>query len=164
MARVRGMRGYERLSDRDRAEYGRVLEALSRARSSTRPRRLGTAAREAHTSVRTIRKWVPEAVTTDAFGALAATRADRAFRPVSVIQRGGGVVEVSTRGSRRATVASEYAHTLDLYRAGLVGPEAFQRFEGRRIGGVELETDPDRIDELDATGRLDDFEFYADLP
>jgi hypothetical protein len=163
MARVRGSMSYERLSDRERAEYGRVLDALSRARSGSRPRMLTTAAREAHTSVGTIRKWIPEAVTRDAFGRLDATKADRAFRPISVIERGGGVAEVATRGSRRASIASDYAHTLDLYRAGLVGPEAFARFEGERIGGVEIETDPDRIDELEAQGQLDYYEFYADV-
>jgi hypothetical protein len=81
-----------------------------------------------------------------------------------VIERQGGPRTVHTRGYNRAGLASDYAHTLDLYRAGLVGPEAFEPFEGKRIGGVDLETDADRIDELDATGRLDDFEFYADLP
>jgi hypothetical protein len=38
----------------------------------------------------------------------------------------------------------------------------FARFEGKRVGGVELETDADRIEELEGTGMLDDFEFHSE--
>lgn len=163
MARVRGKADYKGLTGRDRVEYARVLNAASQARTHNLTAR--TATRRAHTSVDTVRKWAPELLTKDAFGRLAFTPADRLYRPpISVIERGGEPRTVHTRGYYKARLASDYAHTLDRYRAGLVGPEAFGRFEGKRIGGVELEADPDRIEELDATGRLDDFEFYEDLP
>jgi len=161
--RPHGPRDLDRMSPRDLESYDRALQAVSKARGRL-DRRITPAARASHTTVANVRRWLPEVLRRDAFGAIVASDADRAFRPLQVIERGGGIVDVSTRGSRVASAASTYAHTVDLYRAGLVGPDAFELFEGKRIGGVELETDADRIDELDATGRLDDFEFYQDLP
>jgi hypothetical protein len=161
--RPRGRKGYEELTAYQRSEYRRVLAAVSRTRTEPQ-HRLASAATAEHTTPATVRKWLPEVIRRDVFGRLTVTAADRAFRPVSVIARGRGVIDASTHGSRRATLASRYAHALDLYRAGLAGPEVLTPFEGKRIGGVELETDPDRIDDLDATGLLDDFEFYGDLP
>src|SRR5438093_6271686 len=158
--RPRGRRGYDELTPRQRAEYHRALAAVSRARTEPR-HRLASAAKAEHTTPAMVRKWLPEVIRKDAFGRVTVTAADRAFRPVSMIARGGGPTEVGTRGSRRATLASRYSHALDLYRAGLTGPGVFTPFDGKRIGGVELETDPDRIDELDAIGLLDDWEFYG---
>jgi hypothetical protein len=161
MALIRGRRDLERLSDRDVLEYERVLKAISNKRTG-KARTLSAAAKQAHTTVPTIRKWAPEVVTTDERGRATVKTADRLPRPgIHIIERGGGPRTIYTRGSRRASLASDYDRTLDKYRSGQVGPEAFRKFEGKRVGGIELESDPDRIEDLDATGKLDDFdEFY----
>jgi len=159
MARIRRRSDLDDLSRTERKQLNRVFKAASVGRrEGLKP---GPAARKAHTSITTIEKLAPELLTTDAKGHRTFTPADRLLRPgVSVIERGGGPVVVFTRGSRVASLASDYARTLDRYRAGLVGPEAFARFEGRRIGGVELESSADAIDDLDARGALEDLPFY----
>jgi hypothetical protein len=160
MPRIRGRGDWDALTEGERESYIRALDALSIARLDDLPAR--EAARRAHTSVENIRRWAPDAIGRDSAGRLVVSGADRLFRPIVVIERGGGPVAVDTRGSRMASMASAYARTVDAYRAGLVDRHAFHPFEGMRIGGVELETDPDRIDELEESGALEDYEsFYA---
>jgi hypothetical protein len=161
MPRVRGRQDWNSLTEGERESYARALDALSIARLDQLPAR--EAARQAHTSVENIERWAPDSLTRDSAGRLVIAGADRLFRPITVIQRGGGPVEVATRGSGVASKASAYARTVDAYRAGLVGGHAFEPFEGMRIGGVEVEADPDRIDELENSGALDDWDsLYAD--
>jgi len=152
----------ESLRPHERAEGARALRAAARARRSSSDRLLPPAAAAEHTTVDAVRKWLPGVVQKDDRGRVIVTKADRAYRLVTVIERGGGPVEVSTHGSRVATRASQYANCLRLYRAGLAGPEVFAPFEGKRVGGVELEADADRIDELDAMGELEDFQFHSE--
>ena len=82
-----------------------------------------------------------------------AAAADRMFRPMYVYSA-GQVVPVDVRGSRVASTIGAYhsavQHYLSRGDASRLGA-----FSGKRVGGVELETDLDVIDELARRGEFD---------
>ena len=71
-------------------------------------------------------------------------------------------VAVSVRGSLAASRLSRYWDAIDHYLQ--TGDEVpLQTFRGVRIGGVELETDPDEIDRLAVLGVLSFETIYRDV-
>jgi hypothetical protein len=80
--------------------------------------------------------------------------ADRMLRPMNVIQAGVGSVVVDVRGSRAASTVGSYFNAVDHYLdTGDDGP--LRRFVGVKVGGVELETDPETIEALAFAGLID---------
>lgn len=143
-------------SKRSLEARGRAIEAINLARRKNLTIR--TAARETGVGIPTIHRYASSAITKDAFGRLVPTSADRLRRRIRVVGPEGEMF-VDTRGSRRASMVGEYWNAVRNYL--LTGDEVpLQRFRGQRVARVELETDPDVIDELARRGEVSFEDLY----
>jgi hypothetical protein len=156
-AQVRNESELNNLPPAARKERRRVFRALSDARSEGLT--LAQAARRNGTSVEAIGFWAPGIVARD--GSI--TQSDRLWRPMKAIDTvTQAVVPVEVRGSRVASRLSDYWMAVEHYLD--TGDEApLRSFEGVRIAGVELETEPDVIDYLALLGELSFESIYQDL-
>ena len=83
-------------------------------------------------------------------GHYSATRGDTLRRDLSVLGS-DGYVPVTVRSSKQAQLASEHLIAVGRFlRTG--DTEWLKPFVGKRVGGVELLTDPDRLHELADAG------------
>ncbi len=125
-----------------------VREAALRAVSIMRQDKLdlATAARLAGTTPTAVDFYAGRAF--DDAGRLKA--ADRMLRPMRIYSDGESVV-VDVRGSRVASTIGEYHNAVRAYlnQGDVTG---LARFEGQRVAGRPLETDPDVIDEMARRG------------
>jgi hypothetical protein len=89
---------------------------------------------------------------------------DRSYHGDMRIISTDGVVVRPVRGSRARKLIAEHANAVQRYLRGLdPDGDGLERFVGRRVAGVELETDRDRLDELEREGEFDEFlELYVD--
>lgn len=119
----------------------RAVAVLSRMRN--RGESLSKAARALHTTPRTVRKLVGKQLRRAVSGRYLATTNDRLRREIVVFGR-DGYEPVTVRSSKQAKLASEHLIAVGRFlRTG--DTEWLKRFRGKRIGEVELLTDPDRI-------------------
>jgi hypothetical protein len=90
--------------------------------------------------------------------------ADRSYHGDLRIVSTEGVVERPVRGSNVRRVVSEHANAVQRYLHGDdPNGEGLERFRGRRVAGVQLQADRDRLDELQRRGEFDEFlELYVD--
>lgn len=122
----------------------RALAVLARMRS--RGESLSQATRHEHTTPRTVRKNLGKQLKRDASGRYSATRGDTLRRDLSVLGF-DGYSPVVVRSSRQAHLAADHLVAVDRFlRTG--DTEWLKPFIGKRVGGVELLTDPDRLLEL----------------
>ena len=148
---------WSQLTDRQKDVYDRVLEALSIQRRDKVS--MTEAARDAETSVSTIRKYAPDAVSRSTSGRYRATKADRLVRPMRVVST-EGMIEVIVRGSVVASLNARHANAVKHYlNTGDVS--VLLPFEGKKVAGRVLETDPDKLDELGRRGYLDWLSIYS---
>jgi hypothetical protein len=111
---------------------------------------LSQAARGEHTTPRTVRKLLGRQLKRGTSGHYSATRGDTLRRDLNVL--GYDAYEpVSVRSSKQAQLASEHLIAVNRFlRTG--DTEWLKPFVGKRVGGVELLTDPDRLHELADAG------------
>ncbi len=122
----------------------RALSVLARMRS--RGESLSRAARLEHTTSRTVRKLVGRQLKRGTSGRYSATRGDTLRRDLSVLGF-DGFEPVVVRSSKQAQLASEHLIAVGRFlRTG--DTEWLKPFVGKRVGGVELLTDPDRLREF----------------
>ena len=85
-------------------------------------------------------------------------RANGPFRRVAA-RTPEGVKFINVASSRQASLVSKHNRAVDAYlETGDIGP--LRLFVGKRVAGVELVTDPARIEELARRGVLDFEQFY----
>jgi len=126
----------------------RALAVLARMRS--RGESLSQAARAEHTTPRTVRKIVGKQLKRGTSGRYSATPGDTLRRDLSVLGS-EGYVPVTVHSSKQAQLASEHLIAVGRFlRTG--DTEWLKPFVGKRVGGVELLTDPDRLHELAEAG------------
>ncbi len=144
---VRNRAQLEALRPQSRLAWELSLRTVSLARDENLTVR--TAARRVGVSVETVRSYAGPAVERDAFGRLVPTRADRLYRQMPVIHPDGRVGAIDVRVSRKASKLGEYWNAVKQFAR--TGDESKLRaFQGARVGGVELPTDADTIqDALD---------------
>jgi hypothetical protein len=119
----------------------RTLAVLARMRS--RGESLSQAARLEHTTPRTVRKVVKKQLNRGSSGRYSATRGDTLRRDLSVLAT-DGYQPVVVRSWNQAQLAS--AHLVAVNRFLRTGDEEWLKpFIGKRVGGVQLLTDPDRL-------------------
>lgn len=153
---LRGRRDYERLSPSEREARHRAFEAVGEMRSRGLP--LHAAAKFVGTTPASVRHYADEALVKED-GRYYATISDRAYLRMSVLSR-QGLVDVDTRGSRVRSLVGR--HWNAVRRFGVTGDVSVLRpFEGKRVGGVELATDPDLIEEYIRQGEVDLDDIYA---
>ena len=123
----------------------RALAVLARMRS--RGESLSQAARLERTTPRTVRKIVGKQLKrARASGRYSATRGDTLRRDLSVLGF-DGYEPVVVRSSRQAHLAADHLVAVGRFlRTG--DTEWLKSFIGKRVGGVELLTDPDRLSVL----------------
>jgi hypothetical protein len=112
---------------------------------------LSEAARNEHTTTRTVRRHVGSALIRDPrTGHFVAKNGDTFRRDINVLGY-DGYVPVSVRSSKQAQLASEHLIAVSRFlRTG--DAEWLKPFVGKRVGGVELLTDPNRLRELADAG------------
>ncbi len=126
----------------------RALSVLARMRS--RGESLSQAARLEHTTPRTVRKLLGRQLKRGTSGRYSATRGDTLRRDLNVLGS-EGYVPITVRSSKQAHLASEHLIAVGRFlRTG--DTEWLKPFVGKRVGGVELLTDPDRLHELADAG------------
>ncbi len=142
----------------------RALSVLARMRS--RGESLSQAARFEHTTPRTVRKVLGKQLKRGSSGHYSATSSDTLRRDIYVLGS-DGYVPVVVRSSKQAQLASEHliavGQFLGITPSRLAGdPELLKRFVGKRVVGVELLTDPDRLNELAHAGLIKLDALYRD--
>jgi hypothetical protein len=119
----------------------RVLAVLARMRN--RGESLSEAARHAHTTPHSVRKHAGRQLKRRRSGRYSVKRSDALTRELNVLAR-DGYVPVSVRSSRQAHRASEHLVAVGRFlRTG--DKEWLKPFVGKRVGGVELLTEPKRL-------------------
>ena len=132
----------------DQAARLRALAVLARMRS--RAESLSQAARLEHTTPSTVRNLLGRQLKRGTSGRYSATRGDTLRRDLSVLGF-DGFEPVVVRSSKQARLASD--HLIAVGRFLKTGDaELLKPFVGKRVGGVELLTDPDRLHELADAG------------
>jgi hypothetical protein len=165
--RIRGPRDLQRLRPRSREAFANAAEVVSETR-----RRGTTIAHEVERMRRqglrvsrgSVRRYFGHDLERGPGGWSVAKQSDRSYHGDLRIVSTGGVVERPVRGSRARTLVAEHANAVRRYLHG-DDPEGegLRRFKGRRVAGVELETDLDRLDGLQRQGEFDEFlDLYAD--
>lgn len=129
----------------------RALAVLARMR---RGESLSEATRAEHTTARTVRRLIGKQLRRNASGRYSATRSDTLRRDLSALGF-NGFEPVSVRSWKQAQLASEHLIAVNRFlRTG--DPEWLKPFIKKRVGGVELLTDSDRLLQFaDADLRLD---------
>jgi hypothetical protein len=126
----------------------RSLAVLARVR---RGEPLSRAARSERTTVRTVRKHVGKQLRRDSSGRYRATRGDTFRRNINVLGY-DGYEPVVVRSSKQAQLASQHLIAVARFLRPPGDRELLRPFIGKRVGGVELLTDPDRIEILGDAG------------
>jgi hypothetical protein len=88
-------------------------------------------------------------------------RADRSYHGDMRIISTEGVVVRPVRGSNARRLVAAHANAVQAFLLGLDDGEQVRRFRGRRVAGVELETDLDRLEQHGASGELEFLDLYV---
>ena len=142
-----GRTGNRQALTRHQLTRQRVLAVLARMR---RGESLSQAARLEHTRPRTVLNLIGKQLKRGPTGHYVATSADTLRRDLNVLGF-DGYEPVTVYSSKQAHLASE--HLIAANRFLRTGGEAWLKpFDGKRVGGVELLTDPDRLGVLADAG------------
>jgi hypothetical protein len=133
-----------RIKIRNKAVRQRALAVISRMRR--RGESLSKAARTLHTTPRTVQKFVGKQLRQNESGRYSVNETDRLKRELNVFGPDGYEL-VSVRSFKQAQLASEHLNAVGRFlRTG--DTEWLKPFRGKRIGGIELLTDPDRLNQF----------------
>jgi hypothetical protein len=149
---IRSAKSFASLSKPQRAAYQRTLDALDRMR---RGQSLTAAARKAGTTPRTMRKYA--GATVKRSGSRYKLGRDRMYRPMRVLTNTG--VETVSVSRREANIVGRHWNAVKRWGIHQDSSE-LNKLRGADVGGYELETDLDVIDELAARGELDFEDIY----
>jgi hypothetical protein len=149
---IRSAKSFAKLTHNQRATYQRTLDTLSGMR---RGQSLTAAAREAGTTPRTVRKYAGAAVNRP--GSRYRLGRDRLYRPMRILTNSG--IETVSVGRRDASAVGRYWNAVRRWGIDRDSTEV-DKFRGVSVGGYELETDLDVIDELAARGELEFEDIY----
>lgn len=164
--KIRGPKDLARLSPRGQESFLNSAEAVTEARRNRttiaheveRLRRQGE-----QVSRESVRRFFGQDLERGPGGWSVPKPADRSYHGDLQVISTKGVVARPLRGSRARQLVAEHANAVKAYlRGDDPGGEGLERFGGRRVAGVELETDRDRLEELERRGELDDFILYVD--
>jgi hypothetical protein len=153
---TRGPRVVRSLRASEREARGRALEALSIMRREGVS--LSTAAKRAGTTPNNALRHAGPALERRG-GRYFATIGDRLARLMLVFGRDVGIVTVSVRGSRQASLIGGHWNAVHGYLA-TGSSSALRPYAGKSVAGVEFETDLDVIDELARAGELEFEDIY----
>lgn len=151
----RGQLAALRPSERQARE--RALDALAHMRQ--RRLSLSAAARKAGTTPNTVMKWVGGELAEKSGGRRVVTASDRLARQMRLIST-EGVIDVEVRSSRQASLIGRHMNAVKtLLVTG--DDEPLRAFEGEKVAGHQLETDPEVIEELARVHELSFEDIYS---
>jgi hypothetical protein len=165
--RIRGPRDLARLSSRSQSAFANAAEVVSGAR-----RHGFTIAQEVdiqqslglRISVATVVRYLGHDLERDSRGALVPKPTDRSYHGDMRVTSTQGVLARPLRGSNVRRLVSEHASAVRAYLNGRDPHEArLREFEGKRAGGLLLETDPDQLEFLQDQGELDYLDLYVEV-
>jgi len=155
--KIRNAADRDRLPAQSRDAWERVNDAVAEARrENLRP---ATAAHRLGTTMASWRKYAPETLRMGPLGHLVVTETDRRYTGEMHITSTEGDVVRAIRGSVLRSTVAEHANAVRIYLA-TGDTTGLERFKGARVAGVELETDPDALDEMGRSGELDWLSLY----
>ena len=153
---IRGRSDYEKLSPREQEARHRAFEAISEMRRNGVS--LKVAAHRVGTTPATVQRYASGALTKEG-RRYKATRSDRSYQRMSVLST-EGLRDIDVRGSNARSLAGRHWGAIGRYAA--TGDLAILTpFAGKRVGGIELATDPDLIEEYLRRGELDIDDIYV---
>jgi hypothetical protein len=127
-----------------RAVRQRALAVISRMRR--RGESLSKAAHTLHTTPRTVQKFVGKQLLRTPSGRYSVKESDRLTRELNVFGADGYKL-VSVRSFKQAQLASEHLNAVGRFlRTG--DTEWLKPYRGKRVGGIELLTDSDRLNQF----------------
>ena len=164
--RIRGPRDLARLSPRSREAFANAAHVISESqrRGTTIAEEVVRArAKGMRVSRASVRRYFGHDLERGPGGRVYAKKSDRSYHGNMRIVSTEGLVERAVRGSGARRLVSGHANAVRRYLHG-DDPEGdgLVRFEGKRVGGVWLETDLDRLDLLQRSGEIDFLDLYAD--
>jgi hypothetical protein len=153
---VRGRRDYEALTMSQRTDFNLAFDAIAEMRREGLS--LAAASSLVGTTPSVVRTYAGDLLVKEG-GRYYATPSDRRYRRMNALST-EGPIEVDTRGSQvRSTISK---HWTAMRRYGSTGDETrLAPFEGVRVGGVELATDPDQVMEYLRRGEADVDDIYV---
>jgi len=142
---------------REAEARNRALKVLSLAREG---KRLTFASRRVGISPSTVLRHLPDDFHKQrGKNRYVPSKSDQHIRGINLILSDGKEHTLRVRGSRQATLASDYSNALQRFRAG--DTLALRPFRGKKVAGRKLLTDPKKIKELGDKGVEVDH-FYAE--
>ena len=145
----------EELHPSEREARERALEALSLMRRKGRS--FSEAVREAGTTHNAVFRHAGPALERRA-GRIVTKRSDRLYRRM-VVTSTVGVVEGEPRNAKEASLNARHANAVKR-RVETGDASQLPQYQGKTVGGFELEADPQVIDQLARAGELDFLDIY----
>jgi len=145
---------HEHLRPRAKQARADALQALAKMRHGAS---LTKAAKEAGTTPNTVVRYAGEQLRREG-GRFVASKADRMFRRMKV-ETTEGTQWVGFSGSRQASLVSAHHNAVKHFLA-TGDDEPLRRFAGVVVGGMELETDPAKLEEAGRRGELEYEDIY----
>ena len=156
IGRVNSLAGWKALPPEAQQSRDTALRVVSEMRANGL--KLSLAANKHGATPDSVQFWAGPALTNRTNQATA-TAADRLYRPMRLLTA-DGTIAVDVRGSRVAATIGGYWNAVHHYLAtGDTRP--LQRYEGKRVGGVLLVTDPGVIEHVAHIGELSFESIYA---
>jgi hypothetical protein len=165
--RIRGSSDLAELRPRSREAFLNAAEALTEARREQRTIAAQVEAmreRGIRVSRYAITRFFGHDLERGPGGWSVPRKADRSYHGDLLVISTEGLVARPVRGSRARSLIAAHANSVAGYlRGDDPDGEELLSYRGRSVAGVELETDLDRLDLLQAGGELDGFELYAEV-
>jgi hypothetical protein len=152
---VRNRREYEALSDRERETRHRAFDAIHEMRRGEIS--LSEAARRAGTTPLSVHRYAGDLLTREG-SSYRATASDRSYQRMAVLST-EGLVDVDTRGSRVRSMVGRHWNAIGRF-AGTGDVRVLEPFRGKRVGGVELASDVDTVEEYLRRGEINVDDIY----
>lgn len=153
---IRSRSDYERLKPRERTARHKAFDAIALMRSDNLS--LRAAAHRADTTPETVRRYAGDLLERHG-NRYVAKKSDRSYHRMAVLST-TGVVEIDVRGSRARSQVARHWNAIRRF-AGTGDLQPLLAFKGVRVGGVELATDPDAIEEYLRRGEIDIDDIYV---
>jgi len=152
---IRGRKDWELLTPDEREARHRAFEAIAEMREHGLS--LQTAARKVGTTPKTVRRYAGDLLSKDGYRYQAA-RSDRSYQRMAVLSA-EGLRDVDVRGSGARSLIGRHWNAIRQF-AGTGDEAVLAPFIGKRVGGVELATDPDQVEEYLRRGEIDIDDIY----
>lgn len=153
---VRGRADFEKLTPSQREARHRAYEVIGEMRNNGLS--LRGASHRVGTTPETVRRYASEALEKDG-RRYRATPSDRSYQRMSALST-EGLRDIDVRGSWARSLIGQHWSAIGRFAAtGEV--LVLAKFEGKRVGGIALATDPDLIEEYLRQGELDIDDIYV---